>query len=166
MSIASRAVKAVSNVLKDVRPQVGIVLGSGMGSFAESSLDDVVSISYEDIPDFPVSTVSGHAGRLVIGNCKGVRVACFQGRVHLYEGVDPQNLRVPMYLVKGIGCESVLLTTAVGSLREDVGPGELVLIKDHINFQARNPLIGPNDEEAGTRFPSLLNAYVLYLTHL
>ena len=74
--------------------------------------------------------------------------------------MDPQNLRVPMYLLKGIGCESVLLTTAVGSLREDVGPGELVLIKDHINFQARNPLIGPNDEEAGTRFPSLLNAYV------
>ena len=82
MSIASRAVKAVSSVLKDVRPQVGIVLGSGMGSFAESSLDDVVSISYEDIPDFPASTVSGHAGRLVVGNCKGVRVACFQGRVH------------------------------------------------------------------------------------
>jgi len=100
--VATRSVRAVTKMLKNVKPQVGIVLGSGMGAFAESSIQDPISVPYSDIPDFPVSTVSGHAGRLVVGTVKGVRVACFQGRVHLYEGVDPQQLRIPMYLLKGM----------------------------------------------------------------
>ena len=105
-----------------------------------------------------IAAVSGHAGQLVLGKLNGVPVACLQGRVHLYEGVDPQQLRVPTYTLKLIGCEALLLTTAVGSTRLNVGPGELVLVTDHINMQMRNPLIGPNDP-IGPRFPSLMDAY-------
>ena len=142
---------------ENFEPKLGLVLGSGMGGVADQ-LESPTIIPYEDIPGFPVSTVSGHAGQLVCGTLNGTGVACFQGRVHLYEGIDPMALRVPTYALKLIGCESLLLTTAVGSLRPEVGPGELVLVSDHINLQARNPLIGPNDP-IGDRFPSLLDAY-------
>lgn len=95
------------------------------------------SLTDSDLPGFPVSTVSGHAGQLVLGSLNGIDVACYQGRVHLYEGVDPQDLRVPTYALKLIGCEALMVTTAVGSTRQEVGPGELVLITDHINMQVR-----------------------------
>jgi xanthosine phosphorylase len=128
-----------------------------MGQIADS-IENPVAINYADIPDFPRSSVSGHAGQLVLGTLQGVEVACFQGRVHMYEGVDPQALRIPTYALKLIGCDTLLLTTAVGSTRMESGPGSLVAITDHINLQARNPLIGPNDP-IGDRFPSLLDAY-------
>ena len=157
VSIAQPAAAAVKSRAGGLVPRLGLVLGSGMGSVADS-IQDKVEISYADLPGFPQSSVSGHAGQLVLGTLRGVPVACLQGRVHLYEGVDPQALRVPTYTLKLIGCEAVLLTTAVGSTRRGVGPGELVLVTDHINMQMRNPLIGPNDP-IGPRFPSLLDAY-------
>lgn len=126
-SVAQPAADAISDRIRasGVKPRIGLVLGSGMGAVADK-IDDPVIIPYGDIPGFPQSTVSGHAGQLVIGNLRGVGVACFQGRVHLYEGIDPQELRVPTYALKLIGCEALMLTTAVGSCREHVGPGELV----------------------------------------
>lgn len=159
--VGEDAARAILRVAKahEHAPKVGIILGSGMGNFADDHVEDRVEIPYADIPDFPSSTVSGHAGKLILGNVNGVAVACLQGRVHLYEGIDPQQLRVPIYALKRIGCEGLVLTTAVGSLREEVGPGELVAISDHINLQCRNPLIGPNDDTIGLRFPSMLDAY-------
>lgn len=146
-------------------PRAGVMLGSGLGGVAEE-IEDATVIPYEDIPDFPRSTVSGHKGQLVCGNLNGVPVIAFQGRVHMYEGVDPQQLRVPTYALKLLGCEAFFLTSAVGSTRETVGPGELVLVTDHINMQMRNPLIGPNDDAIGTRFPSMLDAYDPHLREL
>lgn len=156
-SIAQPAADVIKSRAGAITPRLGLVLGSGMGNVADS-LEDKVCIPYTDLPGFPQSTVSGHAGQLVLGTLQGVPVACLQGRVHLYEGVDPQKLRVSTYALKLIGCEALLLTTAVGSTRQAVGPGELVLVTDHINMQMRNPLIGPNDP-IGPRFPSLLDAY-------
>ena len=156
-SIAQPAADVVKGRAGGLVPRLGMVLGSGMGGVADS-IENKVCISYADLPGFPQSTVSGHAGPLVLGTLNGVPVACLQGRVHLYEGVDPHQLRVPTYTLKLIGCEALLLTTAVGSTRLNVGPGELVLVTDHINMQMRNPLIGPNDP-IGPRFPSLMDAY-------
>jgi xanthosine phosphorylase len=138
-------------------PKVGIILGSGMGGVADA-IQNPTTIPYGEIPGFPQSTVSGHKGQLVCGELEGVDVICFQGRVHLYEGIDPQQLRPPMYMLKLLGCHSLFCTAAVGSLRMEVGPGEVVTIEDHINMQMKSPLIGPNDP-IGPRFPSLLDAY-------
>jgi len=134
-----------------------MVLGSGMGGVADA-IENPTIIPYSEVPGFPRSTVSGHNGQLVCGTLSGVGVVCFQGRVHLYEGIDPMQLRSPIYSLKLLGCEAFMVTAAVGSLNKEVGPGELVLLNDHINFQGRNPLIGPNDP-IGVRFPSMLDAY-------
>jgi xanthosine phosphorylase len=115
-------------------------------------------IDYSVLPGFPVSTVEGHQGKLILGRLKGVEVVCLQGRVHLYEGISAQTVRIPIYTLKLIGCEVLFVTSAVGSLRENVGAGELVCLTDHINFQGMNPLVGPNDV-MGPRFPSLYQAY-------
>lgn len=158
-SVGQPAADHVRSVLpKDFEPKVGIILGSGMGGVADA-IDNPTVIPYGDIPDFPKSTVSGHKGQLVCGQLEGTDVICFQGRVHLYEGIDPQSLRPPMYMLKLLGCHSLLCTAAVGSLRMEVGPGDVMAINDHINFQCRSPLIGPNDDAIGPRFPSLLDAY-------
>jgi xanthosine phosphorylase len=139
-------------------PHMAIILGSGMGDVADSMTLEA-EIPYEDIPDFPVSTVEGHQGKLLLGNLNGLNVACLQGRVHLYEGIDPRELRVPIYTMKLLGCEQLFLTTAVGSLLSGgVMPGDLVAISDHINLQARSPLIGANDP-IGDRFVDMGNAY-------
>lgn len=157
-SVAQSAADAVRERLPPgFKPRAGLVLGSGLGGVAEI-IEDAVRIPYGDI-GFPQSTVSGHAGELVVGKLEGVDVVALKGRVHLYEGVDPQLLRLPMYTMKLLGCEVVFLTSAVGSTRPEVGPGELVAVTDHINMQMRNVLIGPNDDAIGTRFPSLMNAY-------
>lgn len=141
------------------KPKVGIILGSGLGQFAEE-LENTTSISYDNLPGFPKVSVVGHKGQLILGTCGGIEVACLQGRAHAYEG--PHNNEVVKTYVrtlKLLGCEYFIATNASGSLREEVGPGELVLISDHINFQSSNPLIGPNDEEFGPRFFPLDNAY-------
>jgi len=141
----------------DFSPKIGMMLGSGMGVVADA-IDKPTVIPYGDVPGFPVSTVSGHSGELVCGKLCGTDVMVFKGRVHLYEGIDPMQLQPMIYSVKLLGCESFFVTSAVGSLRPSVGPGELVVTTDHINLQGRNPLVGPNDP-IGPRFPSLMDAY-------
>ncbi|KNC51873.1 xanthosine phosphorylase [Thecamonas trahens ATCC 50062] len=156
-SAGAPAAAYIRTKLPGFAPRLAIILGSGMGGVADA-IEDKTEFPYSELPGFPVSTVQGHAGTFVCGTLEGVQVACLKGRVHLYEGTDPQLIRAPIYTFKELGCEIMFSTSAVGSLREDVGPGELFLLKDHINLQARNPLIGPNDP-IGPRFPSLLNAY-------
>lgn len=139
-------------------PEIGLILGSGLGALGDH-LENKIIFPYQELPGFPVSTVSGHSGRLVLGHLAGKPVACLQGRVHSYEGVSPQAVRTLIRTLKLIGCQTVLITNAAGSLRPEVGPGSLCLITDHINFQPGNPLIGPNEEEFGPRFFPLDNAY-------
>jgi xanthosine phosphorylase len=139
-------------------PRVGIVLGSGLGAVADA-VEDPVVVGYEDLPGFPRPTVSGHAGRAVLGAIGGVPVAVLQGRAHLYEGGDPEALRVPVRALRAAGAEILILTNAAGSLHPSVGPGSLMAIVDHINMSGANLLMGPNDDEIGPRFPSLRDAY-------
>lgn len=141
------------------KPTVGVVLGSGLGQFAEE-LENAVSIDYEELPGFPKLTVQGHGGKLILGYCGSIGVVCLQGRAHTYEGLQNYDT-VKNYVrtLKVLGCSQFIATNASGSLREEVGPGELMLITDHINMQPSNPLIGPNDDDFGPRFYPLDNAY-------
>ncbi len=139
-------------------PRLALVLGSGVGGFADA-VEDAVAIPYADLPGFPVSTVAGHAGRLVLGTLAGTPVAVFQGRSHLYEGVEPQGLAIGVRTAKALGAEAVVLTNAAGSLRPDVGPGRLMALTDHINLTGANPLVGPNDDALGPRFVPLGAVY-------
>jgi xanthosine phosphorylase len=139
-------------------PRVGVVLGSGLGQVADA-VEDATAIPYSDLPGFPQPSVEGHAGRAVAGSIGGVPVVAFQGRAHLYEGVDLDELRTPVRALKAAGAEILVLTNAAGSLRADLGPGSLMLIEDHINLTATNVLLGPNEDELGPRFPSLRDAY-------
>ncbi|MGL6028963.1 MAG: purine-nucleoside phosphorylase [Legionella sp.] len=140
-------------------PSVGVVLGSGLGQFAEE-LEDSVAISYEDLPGFPKVTVKGHGGQLILGYWQGKGIVCLQGRAHTYEGLEHyETVKTYVRTLKLLGCDYFIATNASGSLREEVGPGELMLITDHINLQPSNPLIGPNDDEFGPRFYPLDNAY-------
>jgi len=152
------AAKYVQTQAAGFTPRVGMILGSGLGGLADK-IDTVVSIDFKDIPDFPQSTVEGHAGRLILGRLGGMPVVCMQGRIHLYEGIDPQDLAVPVRVLKLLGIEVLLVTNAAGSLNEDMGPGSLMLISDHINFTGRNPLIGENDDRFGPRFFPMGDAY-------
>ena len=140
------------------QPRVGVVLGSGLGAVADA-VQDATVVSYEDLPGFPRPTVLGHAGRAVLGSIGGVPVAVLQGRAHLYEGGDPEALRVPVRALRAAGASVLILTNAAGSLRPEVGPGALMAITDHINMQGTNVLVGPNDDAIGPRFPSLRDAY-------
>lgn len=140
-------------------PVVGVVLGSGLGQFAEE-LDDAIAIDYKDLPGFPEVTVKGHGGHLILGYWNGVGVVCLQGRAHTYEGLQHYDtVKTYVRTLKVLGCDYFIATNAAGSLREEVGPGELMLITDHINLQPSNPLIGPNDDDFGPRFYPLDNAY-------
>ena len=139
-------------------PRVGVVLGSGLGAVADAVEDSVV-VGYEELPGFPRPGVEGHAGRAVLGRVGGVQVAVLQGRAHLYEGGDPDALRVPVRALRGAGAEILVLTNAAGSLRPEVGPGSLMAITDHINLTGVNLLVGPNDDSTGPRFPALRDAY-------
>jgi xanthosine phosphorylase len=139
-------------------PRIGLVLGSGLGGVADE-LEGAVRIPYSELPGFRAGTVAGHAGALVLGTLRGVPVACLQGRSHLYEGIETAAVTTPIRTLRLLGCDAVLLTNAAGSLRMEVGPGSLVGISDHINMLGFNPLVGPNDEDIGPRFPSLGNAY-------
>jgi xanthosine phosphorylase len=139
-------------------PRVGIVLGSGLGAVADA-VEDPVTVGYEDLPGFPRPGVQGHAGRAVLGQLGGVPVCVLMGRAHFYEGGDPAPRTTPVRALRAAGAEVLVLTNAAGSLRTDLGPGRLMAISDHINFTGFNPLIGPNDESIGPRFPSLRDAY-------
>ena len=146
------------------KPQIGLILGSGLGALAQD-IQDAVSIPFSDIPEFPISTVSGHKGHLILGILGNMPVACYQGRIHGYEGTEASAFKYFIRTLKLLGCESLLITNASGSLRQDVGPGELMLITDHINLQHRNPLIGLNEDEFGERFTAMDNAYDAHLNN-
>ncbi|MEA2245809.1 MAG: purine-nucleoside phosphorylase [Solirubrobacteraceae bacterium] len=139
-------------------PRVGIVLGSGLGAVADA-VDSPTTIAYDELPGFPQPGVEGHAGRAVLGRLAGVPVAVLQGRAHLYEGGGADELRTPVRALRRAGAEVLILTNAAGSLHRDMGPGSLMAIADHINLTGSNPLIGPNDEAVGPRFPSMRDAY-------
>ena len=134
--------------------RLGLILGSGLGGLADSV--DGVAIDYADLPGFPHAGVSGHAPRLVIGDLDGVRVAVFGGRAHYYEKGDSTAMRLPLEVLKALGAEQLIATNAAGSLRDGMGPGELMMLSDHINFSGRNPLIG---EETDARFVNMSDAY-------
>ncbi|CAM7389735.1 xanthosine phosphorylase [Citrobacter sedlakii] len=139
-------------------PRVAFILGSGLGALAEK-IEDAVAISYEKLPGFPVSTVHGHAGELVLGSLAGVPVACMKGRGHFYEGRGMTIMTDAIRTLRLLGCELLFCTNAAGSLRPEVGPGSLVALSDHINTMPGTPMVGLNDERFGERFFSLANAY-------
>ena len=141
-----------------LRPRIGLVLGSGLGAFADS-LTEPSRIPFPEIPAFPRSTAIGHAGQLVIGKAGTVPVAVMQGRVHLYEGYSAQQVAFPMRVFGRMGIRAVILTNAAGGINLNYQQGALVLIRDHINLQGSNPLAGPNDDRFGLRFPDMTHAY-------
>jgi purine-nucleoside phosphorylase len=154
---ASRAAKFIQSRTK-LRPKIALVLGSGLGAFADE-LESPTRIPYQKIPGFPRSTVHGHSGQLVIGKAAGVPVAAMQGRVHLYEGYSAKEVTFPMRVLGRLGIRAVIVTNAAGAINLDYSQGALVVIRDHINLQGENPLIGPNDEKFGVRFPDMSQAY-------
>ena len=139
-------------------PRVALILGSGLGVLAEQ-MADAVAISYAELPGFPISTVHGHAGELVLGTLAGVPVACMKGRGHFYEGYGPGVMTSAIRTLKLIGCELLFVTNAAGSLRPEVDAGGLVALTDHINLLPGSPMAGPNDDRFGPRFFSMANAY-------
>lgn len=151
---------AISGLLGDFAPRHAIVLGSGLGPLVERT-ENAVRIPYADLPGFPVSAVSGHAGELVAGTLNGVPVLMLSGRVHYYEKGDAAVMRRPLEILKDLGIEEIVFTNAAGSLREDLAPGSVMQITDHINYSGMNPLIG---EESDGRFVGMTNAYDAGLT--
>jgi len=141
-----------------IRPMVAIVLGSGLGEFADE-LKDAVRIQYQEIPHFAHSTAVGHAGQLVLGNIGAWPVVIMQGRVHLYEGYPAQTVVFPMRVFARMGVRAAILTNAAGGINLEYGQGRLVIIKDHINLQGQNPLVGPEDQRLGLRFIDMTEAY-------
>jgi purine-nucleoside phosphorylase len=141
-----------------LRPKIALVLGSGLGAFADE-FANAVRIPYARIPHFPRSTAIGHAGQLVIGKVEGIEVVGMQGRVHLYEGYSAQEVTFPIRVFSRLGVKAVILTNAAGGIKKEFTQGRLVVISDHINLQGANPLTGPNDEHFGSRFPDMTNAY-------
>lgn len=156
----SRAEAAAQFLLSQVkiRPKIGLILGSGLGSFAEE-LADAVRVPYTTIPHFPRSTAIGHAGQMVIGHTEGVPVAAMQGRVHLYEGYMARQVAFPVRVLARMGVGALIITNAAGGINAKYQQGALVLIRDHINLQGQNPLVGANDDRFGVRFPDMTRAY-------
>lgn len=140
------------------QPRFGLILGTGLGALA-SQLQEATTIPYRDIPHFAHSTAESHAGNLVFGTLGGVQVAAMQGRVHFYEGYSMQQVTFPVRVMKALGVDSLVVTNAAGGMNPQMSPGDLVAIHDHINLMGGNPLIGPNDERLGDRFPDLSEPY-------
>ena len=141
-----------------LRPEIGVVLGSGLGAFADE-LHEKTEIPYSDIPGWPASTAIGHAGKLVLGCLGGVRLAVMAGRAHLYEGNTPRQAVYGVRVLRLLGAHSMVFTNAAGGINLALERGGLVLISDHINLQGCNPLVGPNDDRLGPRFPDMSDAY-------
>ncbi|MGG4045697.1 purine-nucleoside phosphorylase [Paenibacillus favisporus] len=148
-----------------VQPEVGLILGSGLGILAEL-IQDGISIAYEDIPHFPVSTVEGHAGELLLGTIEGRSVVLMKGRFHMYEGYGPEVTAFPVRVMKELGVKSLLVTNAAGGINTAFEPGDLMVLTDHLNLTGRNPLIGANDPALGVRFPDMSEAYSRRLRQL
>ena len=160
LSLYERAQRAAQFIHSrtSTEPSVAIVLGSGLGAFADE-LTDATAIGYDEIPGFAHATVEGHAGRLVIGKAGNVAIAAMQGRFHFYEGYALEEVTFPIRVLKLLGVNTLMLTNAAGSLNTELTPGSLMVISDHINLMGVNPLIGTNEERFGPRFPDLSVAY-------
>ncbi|SFL99513.1 purine-nucleoside phosphorylase [Salibacterium qingdaonense] len=161
MEEMSKKTKEAAAYLKetiDIEPGIGMILGSGLGDLAEE-IEGAVKVDYEDIPHFPVSTVEGHAGRLVTGTLQGQKVIAMQGRFHYYEGYSMQEVTFPVRVMKALGAQSLIVTNACGAMNPLFRPGDLMVIEDHINQTGTNPLLGPNDDSLGPRFPDMSQAY-------
>jgi purine-nucleoside phosphorylase len=156
-SQATRAARFILSKTK-LRPRIALVLGSGLGAFAEE-FANAIRIPYKKIPHYPQSTAIGHAGQLVIGKVGNVAVAGMQGRVHLYEGYSAKQVAFPIRVFSRMGIQAVIVTNAAGGINLNYSEGALVALRDHINLQAANPLIGPNDDRFGPRFPDMTRAY-------
>jgi purine-nucleoside phosphorylase len=154
---AQRAAEQIRSSAK-TRPAVAIVLGSGLGAFADE-LTESTSLAYKEIAGFAQATVEGHAGRLVVGKAGEVPIAAMQGRFHFYEGYSLEDVTFPIRVLKSLGVRTLILTNAAGSLNTEFTPGSLMVISDHINLMGVNPLIGANDERFGPRFPDLTSTY-------
>ena len=140
------------------KPKVGIILGTGLGSLAKEIETDV-TLPYDEIPNFPSSTVESHAGRLVCGKLAGVPVLAMEGRFHLYEGYSPQEITFPVRLMKAMGCGTLVVSNACGGLNPQYSAGDVMIIEDHINLLPGNPLVGINDDRLGPRFPDMSEPY-------
>ena len=139
-------------------PRAAVILGSGLGGLA-AAVDDPAEIPYAEIPGWPVSTAIGHSGTLVLGSFAGVPIAVMKGRAHLYEGHTPEKVVFGVRVLGRLGAGVLVVTNACGAVREDLSPGDLVLISDHLNLQGASPLVGPNDDTLGPRFPDMTAAY-------
>ncbi len=160
MKLYERAQQAAEYIASQTahRPRVILVLGSGLGDYADQ-IADADRIPYGEIPGFATSTVPGHKGQLVLGTHRGIEVAVMQGRLHFYEGYRQDEITLPLRVLRLLGAEIVLLTNASGGINLDFAPGDLMLIDDHINFSGTSPLMGENDERFGPRFPDMSQAY-------
>ncbi|SHE44822.1 purine-nucleoside phosphorylase [Seinonella peptonophila] len=158
--IADQITAAVSSIEKqlDKKPEIGLILGSGLGDLAQLIKQPTI-IPYNQIPHFPQSTVEGHAGQFVFGELEGKQVLIMQGRVHLYEGHQMEQVTFPIRVMKKLGIHTLIVTNAAGGINQEFASGALMLIRDHINFMGQNPLVGPNDDEVGLRFPDMTYAY-------
>ena len=164
MELQDKITLAAEYILSQVslRPEIGLVLGSGLGDFADT-LEDAVRLPFCDIPNFPVATAPGHAGALVFGRKCGKTVVALQGRIHYYEGLPQREITLPIRVLAAIGVKSLILTNACGGVNTGFVPGDLMLISDHINFSGQNPLIGPNMDAFGPRFPDMSDLYTASL---
>ncbi|GGF87384.1 purine-nucleoside phosphorylase [Paenibacillus abyssi] len=151
---AAEYIRSITNQ----NPEIGLIMGSGLGVLGDHLSEEVV-IPYRDIPHFPLSTVEGHAGELMIGKLSGRTVVLMRGRFHMYEGYGPELTAFPVRVMKALGVHTLVVTNAAGGINTDFASGDLMLISDHINLTGRNPLIGPNDDELGVRFPDMSEAY-------
>lgn len=160
MDLYSKIKEAAEYILKKAKtkPEIGLVLGSGLGAIGDQ-IENAEFYNYNEIPHFPVSTVEGHAGRLVIGTLEGKPVVAMQGRFHYYEGYGMQEVTFPIRVMKLLGVSKLIVTNAAGAVNESFNPGELMLISDHLNLLGNNPLIGKNLEEFGPRFKDMSDAY-------
>jgi len=141
-----------------LKPKVALILGSGLGGLVDG-LEGAVTFAYRDLPSFPVTSVPGHRGRLIIGKMRGVAVVVFDGRMHLYEGLPMWQVAYPVYVARRLGAATLIVTNAAGGISPTMHAGAIMLIRDHINMTGGSPLIGENDPELGTRFPDMRGAY-------
>ncbi len=154
----NEAANMIQSRTEGMHPEIGLILGSGLGELADE-IENAVQIDYSEIPHFPVSTVEGHAGKLVIGTLNGKTVLAMQGRFHFYEGYSMQDVTFPVRVMKGLGVKLLIVTNACGGMNPEFSAGDLMIIDDHLNMTGANPLIGPNDAELGPRFPDMSTAY-------